>query len=322
MTQRRQVRLLVAIVLIAGLFPATIGTLIEAKSISARSIEGQDGWSGETIPVSASVDQVVDQSGVNQRTGTGAWRISNNTSKGGYNGDFAGWPFGPGLPVSAGQPSSGAAANQFTATLWFRSASATADGSNIEIDLGSDLGDDRNTFLAVTNRADADGGLQLRVSEPDGATGDFRPPTSSPRESHAASTTASTSLPNSRTGRRTNRRIRTGWSPARQSRRRHHVRHLRGLLREFTGQAVPPEQPPVLPLGRSPECLWRIRRHGRPGLLLRRPVLLGRAPVGTGHPAGRLCDGVRAGLLRRFDPGPGSMVRRNDPDRRERRPGR
>ena len=77
--------------------------------------------------------------------------------------------------MSAGQPSSGAVADQFTATLWFRSASASADGSNIEIDLGSVPGDDRNTFLALTNRADADGGLQLRVSEPDGATGNFLP---------------------------------------------------------------------------------------------------------------------------------------------------
>ena len=53
--------------------------------------------------------------------------------------------------MSAGQPSSGAGANQFTATLWFRSASASADGSNIEIDLGNVVGDDRNTFLALTN---------------------------------------------------------------------------------------------------------------------------------------------------------------------------
>ena len=121
---------------------------------SAGSIQGQEGWSGGTIPIAASVDQAVDLAGVNQRTGTGAWRISNNTSLGNYNGNFAGWPFGPGLPVSAGQPSSGAGADQFTATLWFRSASASADGSNIEIDLGNVVGDDRNTFLALTNRAD------------------------------------------------------------------------------------------------------------------------------------------------------------------------
>ena len=176
MHPRRHVRLLLAFGLIAGLLTVTIGPVIKASSISARSIQGQDGWSGGTLPVSASIDQVVDQSGLNQRTGTGAWRISNNTSLGGYNGNFAGWVFSPGLPVSAGQPSSGAVANQFTATLWFRSASPSADGSNIEIDLGNPEGNDRNTFLAVTNRADGvDGGLQLRVSEPEGATGNFLP---------------------------------------------------------------------------------------------------------------------------------------------------
>ena len=173
MNPRRHVRLLVAIALMAGLLPVAIGTVIEA--MSAGSIQGQEAWSGGTMPISAAVDQTVDQSGLNQRTGRGTWRISNNTSLGGHNGNFAGWVFSPGLPQSAGQPSSGAAADQFTATLWFRSASAAADGSNIEIDLGTVPGDDRNSFLALTNRADADGGLQLRVSEPDGATGNFRP---------------------------------------------------------------------------------------------------------------------------------------------------
>ena len=173
MTPRHHSHFLMAIGLIAGLLLVTIGTVIEA--MSAGSIEGQEGWSGGTLPISASVDQTVDQSGVNRRTGRGAWRISNNTSLGNYNGNIAGWPFSPGLSVTAGQPSSGAGADQFTATLWFRSASATADGSNIEIDLGSVSGDDRNTFLALTNRADADGGLQLRAGEPDGATGNFRP---------------------------------------------------------------------------------------------------------------------------------------------------
>ena len=93
---------------------------------SAGSIQGQESWSGGTIPIVASVDQAVDLTGVNQRTGTGAWRISNNTSLGNHNGAFSGWVFGPGLPVSAGQPSSGAGADQFTATLWFRSASAVS----------------------------------------------------------------------------------------------------------------------------------------------------------------------------------------------------
>ena len=63
---------------------------------------------------------------------------TNTSLAGGHNGPFAGWVFGPGLAVSAGQPSSWAGADQFRATVWFRSASASADGSNIEIDLGSE----------------------------------------------------------------------------------------------------------------------------------------------------------------------------------------
>ena len=251
---------------------------------SAGSIQGQEVWSGGTIPISASIDQTVDLSGINPRTGTGAWRISNNTSLGNHNGNFAGWVFGPGLPVSAGQPSSGAAADQFTATLWFRSASASADGSNIEIDLGSALGDDRNTFLALTNRAD---GVTAVCSfgpvSPTERPATSVPPPSSPRESHAASGTASTSSPTSTMGRRT--------TPSNTALDGVPLANPRGGttfgtfegFRDGLGSRVCPEQPPVLPLGRSPECLWRVRRHGRPGLLLRRPVLLRREPVGAGH---------------------------------------
>ena len=270
--------------------------------MSPGSIQTQEDWSGGTIPIAANVDQAVDQSGANQRTGTGAWRISNNTSLGGYNGNFAGWPFSPGLPVSAGQPSSGAVADQFTATLWFRSASAAADGSNIEIDLGTVPGDDRNTFLAVTNRADADGGLQLRVSEPDGATGDFRPTVvvamgiargvyhrldivanfqDGPANDTVAYALDGVALANPVGG--------------------DHVRHLRGLPRR-AWLSVCPEQPPVLPLGCRAECLRRIRRRSGPGLFLRRPVLRRRAPVGTGDPAGCLRDGVRAARRSRAGP--------------------
>ena len=137
------------------------------------SIQGQDGWSGGTTAISTSIDQTVDQTGSNAHSGVGALHMSNDTSNGNSNGAFSGWPFSPGLSVAAGQPSSGAGANQFSATFFFRSASTVADGSNIEVDLGTVAGDDRNTFLAITNRADADGGLQIRMSEPDGATGNF-----------------------------------------------------------------------------------------------------------------------------------------------------
>src|SRR5262249_23186009 len=120
-------------------------------------------------------DQAVAQPTVNAHAGVGSWRVSNSTSNGNYNGNFTGWPFSPGLAVTAGQPSSGAGADRFTATFFFKAASTVADGSNIEVDLGSSAGDDRNTFLAITNDTDGDSGLKLRVSEPDGVTGDFKP---------------------------------------------------------------------------------------------------------------------------------------------------
>lgn len=137
------------------------------------SIDAQDGWSGGTIPISSSVDQGVDQ--LQAHAGIGSWRVSNNTANGNHNGAFGGWPFAPGLAVSAGQPSSGAGADQLNATFFFHAGSATADGSNIEVDLGTTPGDDRNTFLAITNDTDDDGGLKLRAAEPDGITGDFLP---------------------------------------------------------------------------------------------------------------------------------------------------
>ncbi|MGV3607377.1 MAG: beta strand repeat-containing protein, partial [Planctomycetaceae bacterium] len=139
----------------------------------AGSIQGQDGWSGGNIPISPNVYQAIDQTGLNAHTGIGSWQVSNNTTNGNYNGNFNGWPFTPGLVAAAGQPSSGAPADRFSATYYFKSGSAIADGSNIEIDLGTVAGDDRNTFMSIRNLADANGGLQIRMAEPDGVTGGF-----------------------------------------------------------------------------------------------------------------------------------------------------
>jgi parallel beta-helix repeat protein len=133
------------------------------------SIQGQDGWSGGSGAISPSVDQAVVQTGSDTHLGVGAWHISNDTSNGNYNGAFGGWVFSPGLSVAAGDPSSGAGADRFSATFFFRSASTVADGSNIEVDLGNTAGSDRTTFLAITNEADGNGGLQLRMAEPNPA---------------------------------------------------------------------------------------------------------------------------------------------------------
>src|SRR5262245_452627 len=109
----------------------------------AGSIQGQDSWSGGIIPIAATVTQGVDQSGAFSRPGVGAWKVSNSTALGNHNGAFAGWPFAPGLAVTSGQPSSGAGADMLTATVYFKAGSAVVDGSNIEVDLGTDDGDDR-----------------------------------------------------------------------------------------------------------------------------------------------------------------------------------
>ena len=73
-------------------------------------------------------------------------------------------------PVGRGRPALVRGDRQFvSATYYFRTAGTVADGSNIEVDLGTTTGDDRNTFMAITNRADADGGLQIRMAEPNPA---------------------------------------------------------------------------------------------------------------------------------------------------------
>jgi hypothetical protein len=132
------------------------------------SIDTQDGWSGggaaSTDPIDPSVHQAV--TNAMAYGGSQAWFVSNDTSLGNHNGAFGGWPFGPPLASAAGQPSSGASSHEFFATFWFKAGSSVADGSNMEVDLGTTGGDDRNSFLAITNKADANGGLQLRIDEP------------------------------------------------------------------------------------------------------------------------------------------------------------
>ncbi len=138
----------------------------ENPPYTTGSIDGKDGWSGggltSTDPIATSIDQAV--TGADFKSGSQSWRISNNTPA--PNGAFGTWPFGPPLGSDAGQPSSGAASSRFFASFWFKSGSTVADGSNIEVDLGTTTGDDRNSFLAITNKADANGGLQLRIDEP------------------------------------------------------------------------------------------------------------------------------------------------------------
>jgi hypothetical protein len=156
---------------------APVLTVLEDRSVPAAfnpgSIQAQDGWSGGSVDVRPEVTQGVNQGGTLSQLGSGAFVVSNSTASGNFNGGFAGWPVSPALAVAAGQPSSGAAADIFGASVWFRTVSTTADGSNIEIDLGTADGTDRNSILSITNYSDADGGLQMYYAEPDGATGNL-----------------------------------------------------------------------------------------------------------------------------------------------------
>ncbi len=155
-------------------------TQLEDRSVpagfSTGTIQGQDGWSGGNVAIRNEVAQDVRQSGFSGHAGVGTFVVSNNTSAGDFNGGVAGWPFGPRLGVPAGQSSAPAVADVFSATLWFRSVSATADGSNVEINLGTDDGSERMSYIGLANRADADGGLQIYLVEPDGSTGNLFAP--------------------------------------------------------------------------------------------------------------------------------------------------
>ncbi len=112
------------------------------------------GWTGGAIPIAATVDQELTT--VAAHTGDGSWRMSN---AGNYNGMFDGFPMSPALAIAAQE---GTAADMFVFTVWFK-AVGIADGSNIEIDLGT--GTDRDNFLAITNLPTLEGGLQLRIGD-------------------------------------------------------------------------------------------------------------------------------------------------------------
>jgi len=140
----------------------TATATLSASTFTVGSIQGQNGWSGGTAPISPSVDQEITTAAF--RTGNSSFRVSNRA----FNGNFTSWIFSPGLSTSVGQPSSGAAADGMTLSFWILAASSTADGSNVEVDFGTVPGDDRNTFLVIRNNLDANGGLQIRLAEPNG----------------------------------------------------------------------------------------------------------------------------------------------------------
>jgi len=98
-------------------------------------------------------------------SGTQSWHF-----KRGYDSPGSGTPFSPSLSVAAGRPSSGAAADRFEYTFWFKAASATADDSRIMVAGGPPAGNDRSSnYMEVFH--DSTNGLTVRHLNHDGPSG-------------------------------------------------------------------------------------------------------------------------------------------------------
>ena len=130
----------------------TIG--FENPPYTTGSIDGQDGWGGQTppgVPINPSIDQEV--SAVTARTGSQSFRMSSFYA----NGSFADWPFSPSLTDGAGEPGAssdgftgGTLQPRFTATIYFKSAVPTVQDSHVT--LSPDRGDGaRMSWIRVSD---------------------------------------------------------------------------------------------------------------------------------------------------------------------------
>ena len=143
-------------------------------SMLIGSLAGQDGWSGGAAsgftnngaqPSSSNFDLFYngDWHGeaittAEARSGSQSWLLRN-----GYDSPGSGTPFSPSLSVPAGQPSSGAIADTFFASFWFRAAGGPGDGSRIMIAGGNPAGNDRSSnYLEIENTAS---GITIRAVE-------------------------------------------------------------------------------------------------------------------------------------------------------------
>ena len=104
----------------------------ETPTYTTGSIDGQDGWGGQTppgVPVNPSIDQGVSNAAGMAHGGTQAFRMSSFFTSG----SFGDMPFSPSLADRAGEPGSidggfagGTLMPRFTSTVFFKSATAGA----------------------------------------------------------------------------------------------------------------------------------------------------------------------------------------------------
>jgi VCBS repeat-containing protein len=142
------------VVIPTGVVPAGVSFVgasaetIDFSDYNLGSVVGQEGWTDATP--SSPDNEIVDVDGNRML------RLANDPTSG----DFGG-PFSPAFAISAGEAA--AAADTLTFSFLVKAVNAVADGSRIEIDLGSSDRDDRYNFMALEY---VEGGLRLVQNTP------------------------------------------------------------------------------------------------------------------------------------------------------------
>ena len=136
-----------------------------AFATNVGTLHGQDGWSAGCCSSSGFSNNVGHPSHSNSdlfydgdwhgeavttadaHSGSQSWHF-----RSGYDSPGGGTPFSPGLSSNAGRPSSGAAGDTLSLSLWFKAANATGDDSRIALVGGNPGGYDRSSdYLEIVN---------------------------------------------------------------------------------------------------------------------------------------------------------------------------
>jgi hypothetical protein len=119
------------------------------------SINGQNNWYADPA---ANFDEMILNVGSDACRGHGVWKISNAVVSGG----FGNQPISPAFTKASGESTvrSVGAGDSMSYSFFFRTKSASADGSAIVVSL-SPTSADRHDYLRFVNDLDAKGGFQI-----------------------------------------------------------------------------------------------------------------------------------------------------------------
>ena len=142
-------------------------TYLASGQTYAGSIQGQvtnavAKWS-PYVPISPNIPQRVINLGTNAHSGEQTWFTVNK----GQQGSFGNMPYSPAIRIVATEPSATnfAGADMMEGTVWFRSASTTADGTRVEMDMGRIDRSDRGNATFVEFVDDVGQTLRIRTSQ-------------------------------------------------------------------------------------------------------------------------------------------------------------